>query len=342
MVKISVITWNGGFRESFHTVDFFAEQAFPSHEYEFIWAEYYGSAVPELEEKINRMGNAKIVYVGGEGEWHAGRCMNAGIAVSSGELLVIVDGDIVVKPDFLAKMWQAHTAYDNLVLYVRRWDEPEATHGHNISAKHLEEVCRLANPTNYGGCLAIRRKTIEAVNGYEEHVVFSGSGALSMELYTRLRNAGLPIIWHPMEKVFHPRHEGTLPSTSTLQQRKQAWVIKCRSLNLDAKADKQQVQTYLEGYSDEHATSTQEKLLKLQERNTQLQERNTQLQERNTQLQERNTQLQERNAQLQERNAQLQAEIDQQIAQLNQIHNSWSWKITAPLRKALEILTFRN
>ena len=80
----------------------------------------------------------------------------------------------------------------------------------------------------------------------------------------------------------------------------------------------------------------------LQDRNAQLQDRNIQLQARNAQLQARNTQLQDRNARLQDRNAQLQAEIDQQSAQLSQIHNSWSWKITAPLRKALEILTFRT
>ena len=68
----------------------------------------------------------------------------------------------------------------------------------------------------------------------------------------------------------------------------------------------------------------------------------TRIARQNAQLQDRNAQLQDRNAQLQDRNAQLQAEIDQQLAQLNQIHNSWSWKITAPLRKALELLTFRT
>jgi protein-tyrosine sulfotransferase len=73
-------------------------------------------------------------------------------------------------------------------------------------------------------------------------------------------------------------------------------------------------------------------------RNAQLQDRNAQLQDRNAQLQDRNAQLQDRNAQLQDRNAQLQAEIGQQLAQLSQLRNSWGWKITAPLRKALEIL----
>ena len=247
-MKISVITWNGNFRESFHTVDFFAQQSIAREEFEFIWVEYYDAAADELVEKIDRVDNARIVYLKGQGQWHAGRCMNAGIAASSGELLVIVDGDVVPRPKFLENIWQAHQSQNKSVIYVRRWDEPEKRKG-PVSLPHLEDVCWLGNPTNYGGGISIDRKAMQQVKGYEEHPVFGGPGAVSKELYTRLRNLGLPIIWHPTEKLFHPWHKGTLPSTDTTQRHKQDWVIKQREHHLDIEADQKQVQIYLEQYN---------------------------------------------------------------------------------------------
>lgn len=250
--KISVITWNGSFRESFHTVNFFQKQTMPSEEYEFIWVEYYSSANKELEEKIQKSDNARIVYLNGEDKWHAGRCMNEGIKRSSGDLLVIVDGDIAVEPNFLEQVWQMHLSYKDLVLYYRRWDEPQGSHLANVSRtsiEHLKSVCQLRNPENYGGCITVSRNVINRVNGYEEHPIFGGSGAVSKELYTRLRNLGVPIMWHPTGKIYHPWHAGTLPSTNTPQQHRQAWVLKCRSLNLDTQANSQQVDAYIKDYS---------------------------------------------------------------------------------------------
>jgi hypothetical protein len=59
-----------------------------------------------------------------------------------------------------------------------------------------------------------------------------------------------------------------------------------------------------------------------------LAERNQQLAERNQQLAERNQQLAERNQQLAERDQQ----IEDRIRFIKAIHESISWRITAPLR----------
>ena len=252
--KISVITWNGGFRESFHTVDFFTNQTLPSEEYEFIWVEYYSTAHNSLKDKLEKADNARIVFLNQQGQWHVGHCLNEGIRQSSGELLVIIDGDIAVEPNFLEQVWQKHLQYEDLVVYYRRWDESQRSYIDGISQssiEHLKSVCQLTNPENYGGCITIRRQVIEKVGGYEEHPIIGGPGAVSKELYTRLRNLGLPIMWHPKEKIYHPWHTGTLPSTNTPQQRMQAWVIKQRGLNLDTKADSNQVDTYLKSFSSQ-------------------------------------------------------------------------------------------
>lgn len=251
--KISVVTWNGGFRESFHTVDFFANQTFSKEEYDFTWVEYYSEVPQPLKEKIDSIPNGKILCLERDGQWHAGQCMNAGVQDREGELLVITDGDIAVEPDFLEQVWHIHEKYKNLVLYFRRWDELEEDHvpgKSQSSIEHLKLNCRLDNPTNYGGCITVRREVFDSVGGYEEHPIIGGPGAVSKELYTRLNNAGHPIMWHPSKKIYHPWHFGTLPSTNTPQQRKQAWVINQRALSIDTQANAQQLEEYLALFSD--------------------------------------------------------------------------------------------
>lgn len=250
MVKISVITWNGGFREYFHTIDSFAQQTLPQSEYEFIWVEYFDSAVAELTRKIEDVPNAQLICLNGQGHWHAGKCMNSGVAASSGDLLVIVDGDVVVKPNFLEQIWDVHRESDKLVVYVRRWDEPQTHHNPKITIEHLEQVCYLPNPLNCGGCVTLHRETFAAVRGYEEHPIIGGVGAVSKEFYTRLQNAGFPIVWLADMKVFHPWHPGTLPSANTRHQRVQAWVIEQRLMNLDTVANDLKVADYVAQYSD--------------------------------------------------------------------------------------------
>lgn len=262
--QISVITWNGGFRESFHTVDFFADQTYPPQMYEFIWVEYGTSANDALRKKIEHVSNARLILLNKTDQWHVGRCINAGIKESRGDFLVIVDGDIAVKPDFLEHVWQVHRKYDNLILYFRRWDESHQyardlyDHGRKISSssiEYLERVCELNVASNYGGCLTGFKKNLLQVGGYEEHPVYSGPGSISYEMYIRLRNAGFPIMWHPTQKIFHPWHAGTLQPTDTPQQLMQAWVNSKRELNLDVKADVHQVTEYLRSYPDENVVS---------------------------------------------------------------------------------------
>jgi hypothetical protein len=85
----------------------------------------------------------------------------------------------------------------------------------------------------------------------------------------------------------------------------------------------------------------------LAERNQQLAERDQQLAERDNQLAERGQQLADRNQQLADRNQQL-AERNQQLDELNQqlvardqainsMYSSYSWKVTAPLRKIASV-----
>jgi len=259
---VSVVTWDGGFREHFHTVDFFCKQTLPVSEYEFVWVEYYSAICRELEEKIRCYPNAETLCLGQEGQWHLGKCLNYGVSSTSGDHLVLIDGDIAVDETFLESDLDIHARYPDTAVYYRRWDEPEPANPglpRDKSIDFLERNCRLTNPTNYGGCLTISRSLLDSVAGYEEHSLFVEAGAGNMELYTRLRNAGIPVMWHPHTKVYHPWHSGTVPSYAMEKHKKQEWLIRQRGLNIDSLADEQQVEAYLQRYKQQRRHGMKEK-----------------------------------------------------------------------------------
>lgn len=255
-MKVSIITWDASFRESYHTIDFFIKQDYPKDQFEFIWVDFYQNQNPSLLKKIEGLPNFSILNLRNRKDtpWHLGKCINAGIERSKGELLIIPDGDVVVPVNFLGTVEQVLSKTEEMAVYFRRWDEPKESHDDVLSYKfeYLSEVCKLFNPTNYAGAVAFRRNTIQRVGLYEANDIFSGPGANGLELYIRLRNAGVPIKWHP-EKVFHPFHANT--GVSDKYQDKlfylsrfykwlipysgieQSWVIKCREANLDIQAN---------------------------------------------------------------------------------------------------------
>ncbi len=249
---ISVITWDAGFRESYHTVDFFSRQTLDKKHFEFIWADYYSKINPELKNKIQAMGNGSTFCLGGEGKWHLGRCLNAAIRKSKGDLIVIPDGDIAVEENFLEEVIRCHEKYPGTALYFRRWDEQSSGTKRKdiLSISTLRDICRLTNPTNYGGCLTILRKSFDHIHGYEEHELFSEAGANGLELYTRLKNAGFPIMWHPTHKIYHPWHEGTAPKALEYKQKVdlQNGLIRQRDLNVISEANLNEVNIFVQEY----------------------------------------------------------------------------------------------
>ena len=209
--KISIIMVDGSFRESFHSVDFFGKQTLPSDDYELLWVEYYDRVSPALEQKVSQYPNFRIITLKRDGLYHSSYCFNAGICAGRGELIVIPDADVVVEEHFLETVWQDHQANDKLVMYIHRYDEPEENHFNEVRIEHLRNVCVLTNPSNYGGCLSVRKKWLLKINGYEQHPLFgSGDHANGMDVYTRLKNLGLQVKWHPGLKLYHPWHPFTL------------------------------------------------------------------------------------------------------------------------------------
>src|SRR4030066_14417 len=79
--------------------------------------------------------------------WHLGKCINAGVSRSVGDILIIPDGDIVISPGFIDKVI-ADIAHDkSLVTYYRRFDETSKiiANRDNFDIQDLEKHCVLTN-----------------------------------------------------------------------------------------------------------------------------------------------------------------------------------------------------
>jgi glycosyltransferase involved in cell wall biosynthesis len=210
---ISIILIDGSFRESFHALDFFGRQTFPHEQYELIWVEYYDKVDPRLAAKAAQYPNFQIITLGRTGLYHSAYCRNAGVRASRGELIVYADGDVVVEEDFLQLIWNEHQKTDDLVIFLYRRDEPRAAHRADWDLAHLQAAGRIQHTQNYGACFSVRRQWLVEINGWEQHVVFASHfNYHGLDIYTRFKNLGLAVKWHPGIRLYHPWH----PQTSTL------------------------------------------------------------------------------------------------------------------------------
>jgi glycosyltransferase involved in cell wall biosynthesis len=87
-----------------------------------------------------------------------------------------------------------------------------------------------------------------------------------------------------------------------------------------------------------HMEQLQQQRRALQHLRQQLQQRDEDFKQKNEQLRQKDEQLKQKDHSL----GQLAAQNRELTLQLNQLRDSWSWKITAPFRKAADVVTKRN
>ena len=212
--KISVVMVDGSFRERYESIDFMARQGFAPQDYELIWVEYYDTIANDLQRRIDKAcasgRNFRTIALGKGGTYHSSYCFNRGIAEARGELVVIPDADVIAEPDFLQTVWKDHAVSDRLVTYYHRYNEPEDKRINDVNIDHLRKVCELTNPANHGACIAVRRKWLIEINGYEQSPIFAtGFHANDKDIYARLCSLGLMVRWNPDVKLWHPWHAMT-------------------------------------------------------------------------------------------------------------------------------------
>jgi hypothetical protein len=236
-MKLSVVMVDGGFRERISAAEYFSRQDFPADQYEIIWVEYYNRPHAELKN----FPAVRILTLDRHGMYHSSYCFNAGIKAASGEMMVIADADVMVENDFLKAVSREHLKNAELVLYFFRFCQEESLfRKDDISFDFVKKTSRLlpADVDNYGGCLTVRKEWLLEINGYEQHRAFaSGHHANGRDVYTRLKNLGLCVKWHPAKFLYHPWHPGT--HGRGRDEKRSAWqqeIIKFRGTHLMTKA----------------------------------------------------------------------------------------------------------
>ncbi len=206
-IKISIVMVDGGFRENVFGAQYFSQQDFPHEQYEVIWVDYYNTINKEVE--LNS--RVRSITLNKTGIYHSSYCFNRGISDARGEVVVIVDGDQIVPPDFLQRVWECHKYLDKLVVYGYRYDEIRNGSLQSFDLQELKTKCVLKNAFNYGSCLTVRKKWLIEMNGYELHQIFqSGFHANGLYMYSRFKNMGMAIQWEPSLRLYHPWHPHTL------------------------------------------------------------------------------------------------------------------------------------
>jgi hypothetical protein len=208
--RASVVMVDGGFRDRFHAVDSFCSQDLEPGAYEVLWVEHSDRVRPDLRELERRYPHFRVLCLGRRLPYHSSFCFNAGIAAARADVVFIPDGDVLVAPDFLGRALEEHRADDRLVLYFYRIEEPQSAAGGPADIDQVKRTGRIANASNYGGCLSVRRSWLEAINGYEQHPLFAlGNHCNDIDVHARLKILGLHVAWHPELMLYHPWHPGT-------------------------------------------------------------------------------------------------------------------------------------
>ncbi|HMN29276.1 MAG TPA: glycosyltransferase family 2 protein [Caldilineaceae bacterium] len=130
---------------------------------------------------------------------------NAGIEAACGELVVLLDDDMAPAPEFLAAHQRAH-AHDFYLgvvgavpVQLAQTAPPVVRYIGEKFNRHLEKLAqmgyRLALRDFYSGNFSIRRELIRAVGSFDP--AFTIYGNEDLELYARLRQAGVEVVYSP-------------------------------------------------------------------------------------------------------------------------------------------------
>lgn len=171
----------------------------------------YGSAdTSETRQAMEEVG-ATYVYTPTDGVWSRSRALNAGFAVSSGQVLISTDADMIFSPKALEIAARAILEDRNLALVLQCRDLPEGYSDveldiSNLDWDLLESVSRLRPRWGMGGMMAASRAKFLQIRGLDERMEIYGGE--DIDFANRLRRAGARLEWLVNDdvKMYHMWH----------------------------------------------------------------------------------------------------------------------------------------
>lgn len=233
----SIISWDCSFRNFFHLIDALLTQEYDRNQFELIFVEQRTKKIADTynhklglkslwdryEEVKDKM-NIRVVYLGDDPSipYHLGKCNNKGIELAKGEIISVMDGDLLLPPNFLKKLEEYHSKHIAIVnLFRHSASHPIGVKKEDWTKQVIDfELCLKTCPTrnnpiphkvdNKGPLISALKEHWMAVDGYDLHPIWStGLSRLGqdvtarLEILTGVQSTALPDCFavHP----YHPQ-----------------------------------------------------------------------------------------------------------------------------------------
>ena len=189
------------------------KESFGTAEGEVVLSDF-GSVERHASEELAKELGIQYVYTETDGPWSRSRALNAGFAVSKGDILVSTDADMVFSPKSFERIVEVAKSNPNSAFFLQCRDLPEhMTDGwvdENPDAwAEMEAASRLRPRWGMGGMMAISRVGFEAIRGFDERL--HTYGGEDLDFAQRARRAGFKTMWieDPQVRMYHMWHPPT-------------------------------------------------------------------------------------------------------------------------------------
>jgi GT2 family glycosyltransferase len=233
--KVSFVLLDWSVRESFHFLDYLAEQNVPRDRYEVIWIEYFDRHVDELQQRMRTSSERgepspidtyAILNTPDDVYYHKHLMYNVGIVLAHGETVCFCDSDAMVRPGFVDSIIKSFESNTDIVLHhdqVRNHSRefhpfrhptfrdvigPGCVNWLNGKTNGLWDEKDPIHARNYGASMTARRDDLIAIGGADMHSDYLGYVCGPYDMTFRLKNLGREEVWHQDEVLYHVWHPG--------------------------------------------------------------------------------------------------------------------------------------
>lgn len=224
--KISLVLIDWSVRESFHLLHYLEKQTLYRERFEIIIVEYYSYISDAIKQFETEVDTWILLEMPTECYYHKHLMYNVGIFFSQGDIVVICDSDVMVKPSFLESIFVEFKKNSHIILHLDQFRNNrkdlypfcypsfeevlgDGCINHlNKKTVGLTLIKDALHCRNYGACLCAKREDLINIGGADEHIDFVGYICGPYDLTFRLVNLGKQEIWHPDEFLYHTWHPG--------------------------------------------------------------------------------------------------------------------------------------
>jgi len=234
-MKHTIISWDCSFRNFFHLIDAVEKQNYNKSEYELVFVEQRTREIADAYnhqfglkslwdryQEVRDNFNFRVIYLNHPlaEPYHLGRSNNVGLEIANGEIISIMDGDILIHPNFLKCLDVAHYEHNAVINLARHYaSRPVRARFDNWTEGVIDfDLCLAECPdtdkpipravNNKGPLISAPREWWFAVGGYDKHRIWAtGISRLGQDVTTRLEiYSGRESLALPGQFCVHPYH----------------------------------------------------------------------------------------------------------------------------------------